>query len=47
MAVIRVVIADDEATIRRALHDVLDEDGRFSVVGTASTGAEQIGRAHV
>src|ERR1700712_4104947 len=40
MQVIRVVIADDDATIRGALSDALGEDSRFAVVGTASTGAE-------
>ena len=34
---IRVVIADDDDDMRAALHDVLDADGRFLVIGTAST----------
>ena len=37
MGDIRVVIADDDDEVRGALHDVLDADGRFDVVGTAST----------
>jgi two-component system nitrate/nitrite response regulator NarL len=35
---IRVVIADDDDGVRTALHDVLDADERFLVVGTASGG---------
>jgi two-component system nitrate/nitrite response regulator NarL len=34
---IRVVIADDDDDVRAALHDVLDADNRFVVVGTAAT----------
>jgi two-component system nitrate/nitrite response regulator NarL len=34
---IRVVIADDDDDVRAALHDVLDADDRFVVVGTAAT----------
>lgn len=37
MGDIRVVIADDDDDVRAALHDVLDADHRFNVVGTAST----------
>jgi two-component system nitrate/nitrite response regulator NarL len=35
---IRVVIADDDDGVRTALHDVLDADDRFLVVGTAAGG---------
>ncbi len=38
----RIVICDDEPTIRKGLYRMLEEDGenRFSVVGTASNGME-------
>lgn len=38
MSGIRVVIADDDDGVRAALHDVLDADDRFLVVGTAADG---------
>jgi DNA-binding NarL/FixJ family response regulator len=38
VSAIRVVIADDDDGVRAALHDVLDEDDRFLVVGTAAGG---------
>lgn len=38
MSGIRVVIADDDDGVRAALHDVLDADDRFLVVGTAAGG---------
>lgn len=37
---IRVAIADDDATVRRALWDVLAEDTRFVVVGAVASGSE-------
>jgi DNA-binding NarL/FixJ family response regulator len=40
MQLIRVVLADDDAAVRDALSDVLEEDGRFAVVGAAATGDE-------
>ena len=40
MSAIRVVIADDDDGVRAALHDVLDADARFLVVGTASQGVD-------
>jgi DNA-binding NarL/FixJ family response regulator len=40
MRVIRVAIADDDASIRTALSEVLEADSRFTVVGAAATGAE-------
>jgi DNA-binding NarL/FixJ family response regulator len=42
MKVIRVVIGDDDAGVRSALSEVLQADARFSVVGTAATGAELV-----
>lgn len=39
---IRVVIADDDDGVRAALHDVLDADDRFLVVGTASGGDDLV-----
>ncbi len=38
MAVIRVVIADDDDAVRRALVAVLSEDDRFEVAGQAGDG---------
>ncbi|MBB6627763.1 response regulator transcription factor [Nocardioides sp. KIGAM211] len=40
MSVIRVVVADDDPAFRGALHDVLQADARFEVVGIAATGHE-------
>jgi two-component system nitrate/nitrite response regulator NarL len=40
MQLIRVVVADDDAAVREALSEVLEEDGRFAVVGAAETGDE-------
>lgn len=40
MSGIRVVIADDDDGVRAALHDVLDADDRFLVVGTAAGGED-------
>jgi DNA-binding NarL/FixJ family response regulator len=37
---IRVLIADDHPEMMSALVSVLEDDARFSVVGTASTGTE-------
>ncbi|WP_343907597.1 response regulator transcription factor [Nocardioides aquiterrae] len=37
---IRVVAADDDATVRAAVRDVLEADGRFEVVGLAGSGYE-------
>lgn len=34
-----VVIADDDARVRRALADLLGDDGRLSVVGLAGSGS--------
>ena len=39
---IRVVIADDQAEVRRALKTILERDGRFEVVSEASEGAQAI-----
>jgi DNA-binding NarL/FixJ family response regulator len=38
MNVIRVVVADDDETMRRAIVDVLDAHGGFAVVGDVATG---------
>lgn len=40
MPAIRVVIADDDATVLSALNDVLEADHRFVVVGLAASGSE-------
>jgi DNA-binding NarL/FixJ family response regulator len=39
---IRVVIADDDDAVRAALHDVLDADDRFLVVGTTARGDDLV-----
>lgn len=49
---IRVLVVDDHRIFTHALTAVLEQDGRFEVVGTASTGREAIrlakdGRADV
>lgn len=36
----RVVVADDDVSVRSALRDVLDADHRFHVVGLAASGGE-------
>lgn len=38
MSVIRVVVADDDATMRRAIVDVLEAHGGFTVVAEVATG---------
>ncbi len=40
MVPLRVLIADDDANIRSALSEVLDDDPRFCVVGIAENGPE-------
>jgi DNA-binding NarL/FixJ family response regulator len=40
MTTIRVVVADDDQTMRRAIVDVLDAHGGFSVVADVATGAD-------
>lgn len=42
MSVLRVLIADDDASFRSALADTLEEDPRFTVVGSASDGSEML-----
>ncbi|HEY3530129.1 MAG TPA: response regulator [Nocardioides sp.] len=39
MSTIRVVVADDDETMRRAMIDVLEAHGGFSVVADVATGA--------
>lgn len=39
---IRVLVVDDHQIFTHALETVLNEDGRFEVVGTASTGREAV-----
>jgi len=39
MSAIRVVVADDDETMRRAIVDVLNAHGSFTVVGEVATGA--------
>ena len=39
---IRVLVVDDERMFTDALTAVLDQDGRFEVVGTAATGREAV-----
>lgn len=39
---IRVLVVDDHQIFTHALEAVLNEDGRFEVVGTASTGREAV-----
>jgi DNA-binding NarL/FixJ family response regulator len=39
---IRVLVVDDHQIFTHALRTVLDEDGRFEVVGTAATGREAL-----
>src|ERR1700730_17649405 len=41
---IRVFLADDNALFRDGLAQLLNSDGRFEVVGQASTGEEAFGR---
>jgi two-component system NarL family response regulator len=40
--VIRVLVVDDHRIFTHALETVLNEDGRFEVVGTAATGREAV-----
>ena len=40
MTTIRVVVADDDETMRRAIVDVLNAHGGFTVVGDVGTGAD-------
>jgi DNA-binding NarL/FixJ family response regulator len=42
---IRVLVVDDHQIFTHALTSVLDQDGRFEVVGTAQTGREAVRRA--
>lgn len=49
MSVIRVVVADDDDTMRRAIVDVLEAHGGFTVVGEVATGdglPELVARTH-
>jgi len=39
---VRVVIVDDHATVRRLLRELIEDDGRFLVVGEAENGREAI-----
>ena len=42
---IRVLVVDDHQLFTHALTAVLDQDGRFEVVGTAATGREAVTQA--
>lgn len=42
---LRVLVADDDASIRGALHEVLDADERFTVVGVVASGEELLAAA--
>jgi DNA-binding NarL/FixJ family response regulator len=46
MAVVRVLLVDDQAPFLRAMRAVLDETDGFEVVGEASSGEESIRAAH-
>src|SRR5688572_8469618 len=39
---VRVVLVDDHARVRRLLRELIDEDGRFQVVGEAENGRDAI-----
>jgi DNA-binding NarL/FixJ family response regulator len=45
MGPLRIIIADDDDTMRGALGEVLDADDRFTVVSVVSTGEELLDRA--
>jgi DNA-binding NarL/FixJ family response regulator len=49
LVAVRVVLADDEALLRRGLKVLLEADGRVEVVGEASDGAElvEVALAHL
>lgn len=44
MEPLRIIIADDDVTMRAALSEVLDADDRFTVVGSVGSGAELLDR---
>jgi DNA-binding NarL/FixJ family response regulator len=44
--VLRILIVDDHAAVRRAFRDMLNGHPEFSVVGDASNGLEAIAQAH-
>jgi DNA-binding NarL/FixJ family response regulator len=39
---VRVVLVDDHARVRRLLRELIEDDGRFQVVGEAENGREAI-----
>jgi DNA-binding NarL/FixJ family response regulator len=39
---VRVVLVDDHATVRRLLRELIEDDGRFQLVGEAENGREAI-----
>lgn len=43
---VKVVIADDSSVARRQLRTILEEDGRYEVVGEAANGAEAVKLFH-
>jgi DNA-binding NarL/FixJ family response regulator len=45
MAALRVIVADDDAGVRGVLHEVLDDDDRFTVVALASSGGQLLALA--
>ena len=44
---VRVALADDDARIRSALVDMLEDDGRFDVVGEVTSGDEIVRLAEI
>ena len=45
MAALRVIVADDDARVRGVLHEVLDDDDRFTVVALAGSGGQLLALA--
>jgi DNA-binding NarL/FixJ family response regulator len=43
---LRVIVADDHATIRRGIRRILEKDSNFCVIAESSTGAEAIRLVH-
>ena len=45
MAALRVIVADDDARVRGVLHEVLEDDDRFTVVALAGSGGQLLALA--
>ncbi|GIO21987.1 chemotaxis response regulator protein-glutamate methylesterase [Oceanobacillus sp. J11TS1] len=45
MALINVLVVDDSAFMRKMITEILEEDGRFQVVGTATDGLDGVNKA--